>query len=187
MDLLTVIPILTAAAEEEGGNPLVSISPGVMLWTLIAFFTTLAVMKWKVFGPLSEVIAARREKIASDLDSAEKDREAAEQLASDSRQRLEEARKEADALRERGRKDGERQGQEVMAAAQEQKERVIDDAQTQITASARRAQQAVKADAVELAMLAAEKVTRQSLDGAEHRRLIEEAIAEADLSRLKEA
>jgi F-type H+-transporting ATPase subunit b len=186
MDLLTIIPVLTAV-EEEGGNPLISISPGLMLWTLIAFFTTLAIMKWKVFGPLSGVIAARREKVAADLDSAEQDREAAEQLASDSRQRLEDARKEADSLRERGRKEGERQGQEVMAAAQEQKERVIEDAQTQITASARRAQQSVKADAVELAMLAAEKVTRQSLDGDEHRRLIEEAIAEADLSRLKEA
>ncbi len=186
MDLLTIIPILTAV-EEEGGNPLISISPGLMIWTLIAFFTTLAIMKWKVFGPVSGVIIARREKIASDLDSAEQDREAAEQLASDTRRHLEDARKEADSLRERGRKDGERQGQEVMAAAQEQKERVISDAQTQISASARRAQETVKADAVELAMLAAEKVTRQSLNGDGHRRLIEEAIAEADLSRLKDA
>ena len=183
MDLLTIIPVLTAA--EDGGNDLVIPSPGVMIWTLLAFFVTLAIMRWKVFGPLGDVIRERRERITSDLDSAEQDREAAQQLVTDSRQRLEDARKEADALRDRGRKDGERQGQEIMAAAQEQKERVIDDAQTQIAASARRAQESVKADAVELAMMAAEKVTRRSMDGAEHRRLIEEAIAEADLSRLE--
>lgn len=185
IDLITSAPILLA--EEEGGNPLVSISPGVMLWTLIAFFTTLAIMKWKVFGPLSEVIEARRLKINEDIESAERDKAAAEKLTADSQQRLDDARKEADALRDRGRKDGERQGQEILSAAQEQKERVIGDAQTQIAASARRAQDTVKNDAVELAMMAAEKVTRKSMGSDEHRRLIEEAIAEADLSQLKGA
>jgi len=42
----------------------------------------------------------------------------------------------------------------------------------------------VRDDVVSLALMAAEKVSRKSLDDADHRKLIEEAIAAADLSAL---
>ena len=44
---------------------------------------------------------------------------------------------------------------------------------------------ALKTEVVDLAMLAAEKVSQKSLDDEDHRRLIQEAIEQADLSSLK--
>jgi F-type H+-transporting ATPase subunit b len=68
--------------------------------------------------------------------------------------------------------------------AQGQRERVLNDADLQIQAQARAAASGIRDDVVQLALLAAEKVSRRSLSDDEHRKLIEQAIDEADLSAL---
>jgi F-type H+-transporting ATPase subunit b len=166
-------------------NPLLSPQPGLMVWTLVMFLITLFILKRYVFGPLGQFLEARRTKIAEDLDQAESNRTESERLVGEYNSRLEEARRESDDLRERGRKDGERQGAEIVSAAQEQRERVLADANERIAAQTREASSQIRDEVAELAMMAAEKVTRRTLAGEEHKRLIEEALAEADLSKLK--
>lgn len=176
--------MLQAEAEEDGGNPLLEASPGLMIWTLVIFGITLFILRRFVFGPVGAAIEKRRADIAASIDEAERSRTEAEQLLEDYRVRLAEARREADGLREQGRKDGERQGSELVTEAQRQRERVLADAQGQIDSQTRQAASGLRDDVVALALAAAEKVSRQTLGDAEHRRLIEEAIDEADLSRL---
>ncbi len=185
VDLITQLSFLGLQAEgttEESDNPLLKISPGLMIWTLVMFAITLFIMKRYVFGPVGEMIEKRRKDIADSIDQAERSRDEANALLEDYKTRLVEARKEADSLREQGRKEGELQRAELVAQAQGQRERVLADADAQIAAQARSAASGLRDDVVDLALAAAEKVSRRSLDDAEHRRLIEEAIKEADLS-----
>jgi F-type H+-transporting ATPase subunit b len=179
--LLYVLP-LAAEGGDDGGNPLLEASPGLMIWTLVIFLVTLFILKKYVFGPVGQAIEKRREDIAKSIDEAEKGRDEAQKLLQEYRDRLAEARREADALREQGRKDGERQSAELITAAQKQRDRVIADAQEQIDAQTRQAASGLRDDVVALALLAAEKVSRQSLKDEDHRRLIEQAIDEVDLS-----
>ena len=179
--LLYLLP-LQAEGGDDGGNPLLEASPGLMIWTLVIFLVTLFILKKYVFGPVGQAIEKRREDIAKSIDEAEKGRDEAQQLLGEYRDRLAEARREADALREQGRKDGERQSAELIAAAQKQRERVIADSQNQIDAQTRQAASGLRDDVVALALLAAEKVSRKSLKDEDHRRLIEQAIDEVDLS-----
>jgi F-type H+-transporting ATPase subunit b len=186
VDLITNLSFLGLQAaettEKESDNPLLQISPGLMVWTLVMFGITLWIMKRYVFGPVGEAIEKRRRDIAQSIEEAERSRDEATSLLEEYKTRLVEARKEADALREQGRKEGEQQRAELVAQAQGQRERVLADAETQIQAQARQAASGLRDDVVDLALAAAEKVSRRSLSDAEHRRLIEEAIAEADLS-----
>ncbi|MGD9572961.1 MAG: F0F1 ATP synthase subunit B [Thermoleophilia bacterium] len=185
VDLITELSFLGLQAEataEESDNPLLKISPGLMIWTLVMFAITLFIMKKYVFGPVGDMIEKRRKDIADSIETAERSRDEANALLEDYKTRLVEARKEADSLREQGRKEGELQRAELVAQAQGQRERVLADADAQIAAQARSAASGLRDDVVDLALAAAEKVSRRSLDDAEHRRLIEEAIAEADLS-----
>jgi F-type H+-transporting ATPase subunit b len=186
VDLITNLSFLGLQAaettEEESDNPLLAISPGLMIWTLVMFGITLWIMKRYVFGPVGEAIEKRRRDIAQSIEEAERSRDEATSLLEEYKTRLVEARKEADALREQGRKEGEQQRAELVAQAQGQRERVLADAETQIQAQARQAASGLRDDVVDLALAAAEKVSKRSLSDAEHRRLIEEAIAEADLS-----
>ena len=180
---MPLIALEQAVASSD--NPLLSPQPGLMVWTLVMFLITLFILKRYVFGPLGEFLEARRTKIAEDLDQAESNRAESERLVGEYNNRLEEARRESAELRERGRKEGERQGSEIVASAQEQRERVLSDADERIAAQTREASSQIRDEVVELAMQAAEKVTRKTLNDDEHRRLIEEALAEADLSKLK--
>lgn len=175
MGTLTALP---AASD----NPLLEASPGLFIWTLVIFGITLFILKRYVFGPVGQAIEKRRAEIAQSLEEAERSRDEATALLEDYRTRLTEARKEADSLREQGRKEGERQAQEILAQAQAQRERILADAEAQISAEARSAATGLRDQVATLALMAAEKVSRRSLSDDDHRRLIEEAIEEADLS-----
>ena len=186
VNLATYVLPLQAAAETESSsdNPLLKASPGLMIWTLVIFGITLYILKKYVFGPVGAAIEKRRAEISQSIEEAERSRDEATALLDDYKTRLGEARKEADALREQGRKDGERQGADLVSQAQGQRDRVLADAEVQIDAQTRAAASGLRDDVVSLALLAAEKVSRKSLSDADHRKLIEEAIEEADLSAM---
>jgi F-type H+-transporting ATPase subunit b len=169
----------------QAANPLLEASPGLMIWTLILFGITLLILKRYVFGPVSEAIEKRRANIAASIEEAERSREEAKHLLEEYRERLAEARKEADELRERARRDAERQGQEMLREAETRRSQLLADTDAQVEAETRRALQELRDEVVDLALLAAEKVTRRTMTEADHRRLIEEALKEADLSEIK--
>ena len=158
-----------------------------MIWTIVVFLLTLLILKKFVFGPVGEAIEKRRSSISASIEEAESSRDEAVRLLDEYKAKLAEARREADELREAGRREGERQKTEIVGQAQEQRERVVNDTQTQIDAQAQAAVAGIRDDVVVLALTAAEKVTRKSLSDDDHRALVEEALADADLSGLQKA
>lgn len=152
-----------------------------MVWTVVIFLITLFIMKAKVFGPVGEAIEKRRIQVAESIENAERSRDEAQALLATYKTQLDEARKEADELRERGRREGERQRGEIVSAAEGERARIVSDTQDQIAAQTRNAMSGIRNDVVGIAMAAAEKVTRKSLTDDDHRRLIEEALGEIDL------
>ena len=162
-------------------NPLLEASPGLMICTLVLFFITLYILKRYVFGPVGAMIERRRAQIQESIEEAERARKEAEELLADYRRRLEQARREADELRERGRRDGDRERTAIVEAAHGQRDRILTETERDVRVAQDRALTAVRTEVGELALAAAEKATRRSLSDAEHRRLIEEAITEIDL------
>ncbi|MCC6833117.1 MAG: F0F1 ATP synthase subunit B [Thermoleophilia bacterium] len=177
---------LTDVHVVVGENVLLDPSPGLMIWTLITFGLCLLILKKYVFGPVGEAIEKRRTEISQSIEDAERSRDEAAALLDDYKTQLADARREADQLREQARKEGERQGAALVTQAQEQRDRVLADAEQQVTAQTRAAASGLRDDVVQLAMAAAEKVSGRSLTDADHRRLIEEAIDSADLTALKQ-
>ncbi len=158
-----------------------------MICTIVVFLLTLLILKKFVFGPVGEAIEKRRASITASIEEAESSRDEAVKLLDEYKAQLAEARREADELREAGRREGERQKTEIVGQAQEQRERIVSDTQTQIDAQAQAAVAGIRDDVVVLALSAAEKVTRKSLSDDDHRKLVEEALADADLSGLRSA
>lgn len=173
------IAVVTAASE----NPLLEASPGLMVWTLVMFFITLFILKRYVFGPLGAAIEKRRSQIEQSINDAESSRDEAVRLLDEYKLQLAEARKEADELRERGRREGERERSSIVSAAEGQRERILSDTQQQVEAQGAAALASVRDDVAGLALAAAEKVTRKSLSDDDHRRLVEDALRELDLAK----
>ena len=178
MSTLDHIGVISAAE-----NPLLEASPGLMIWTIVMFFITLYILKRYVFGPLSATIEKRRAGIEQSIQDAESNRDEAVRLLDEYKTQLTAARKEADELRDRGRRDGERERASIVTAAEGQRDRILTDTQQQVDAQSRQALASVRDDVAGLALAAAEKVTRKSLTGDDHRRLVEDALKELDLEK----
>jgi len=44
-------------------NPLISVTPGLMIWTIVCFAITFFVLRKYAFGPIQQMIDTRRERI----------------------------------------------------------------------------------------------------------------------------
>ena len=174
--------ILPLAAEDSGGSFLVSPKIGLMIWTLLAFGITLYILNKVAFPRIAEALDRRRKAIEESIDHAEQARREADELLDEYRARLREAREQAEDIAVRARKAADALADESKAQAVQQREELLAATRRDIEAETRRALDEIRKEVANLTVLATEKVTRKSLDDADHRRLIEEALKEVDFS-----
>ena len=172
------------AAEEGGGSFLVSPGIGLMIWTLIVFGVSLYVLAKVAFPRIAEALDKRQKAIEDSIDTAERTRREADKLLEEYRERLTEARHQADDIVARARKAGEQQEADAVMKAKERREELLAQARRDIEAETRRAIQEIRAEVADLTVLATEKVTRKTLTAEDQRRLVEEALKELDFAAL---
>jgi F-type H+-transporting ATPase subunit b len=126
----------------------------------------------------------RAQAISDEIDSAEKLRRESQQALEEYRQRLTEARAQADEIVTRARQAGEAHQKEAIETARAERERLLEQTRRDVEAETRRAIDAIRREVADLTVLATEKVTRKTLTEADQRRLVEEALADLDFSVL---
>ncbi len=177
-------PVLFAAEETGGGKFLVTPSVGLMIWTLLAFGVTLYVLRRFVFPRIAEQLDKRQRAIEETIETAERTRKEADAMLSEYREHLREARQQAEDILVRARKAAERHQEEVVAAASQKQQEMLEQARRDIEVETRLALEQIRREVADLTVMATEKVTRKTLDGEDHRRLIQEALQEVDFSVL---
>ena len=166
-------------------NPLIQVTPGLMIWTIVCFLITLFVLKRYAFGPIQKGIDERRERIRASLDEADRAREEARRLLEEHRALIGRAQTDAEEILSEARHVADANERRMREELEEDRQRRLEDTRKQIEAETRRALEQIRLEVVDLSMLAATKVTRKSLDDADHKRLIEEAVGELDFSVLE--
>ena len=166
-------------------NPLIQVTPGLMIWTIVCFLITLFVLKRYAFGPIQKAIDERRERIRASLDEADRAREEARRLLEEHRALIGRAQTDAEEILSEARRVADANERRMREELEEDRQRRLEDTRKQIEAETRRALEQIRLEVVDLSMLAATKVTRKSLDDADHKRLIEEAVGELDFSALE--
>ena len=169
---------------EDSGNVLVTPNVGVMIWTLIAFGITMYVL-WKfAFPRIGEALEKRQRAIEESIDAAERTKVEADQLLAEYRERLAEAREQAEEIVARARKAAEVREQEALEEGRVRREEMLEQTRRDIEAETRRAIAEIRAEVADLTVMATEKVTRKALDEADQRRLVEEALRDLDFEAL---
>ncbi len=183
------LPLAAEAAhgEEEGGSFLVSPGVGLMIWTLILFGFTMWVLSKLAFPKIQEALDRRAKTIAESIEAAERQRKESDELLAEYRERLTEAREQADDIMARARRAAETAEAEAKTAGREKGEELVAAAQREIDAATRRSLEQIRKEVADLTVLATEKVTRKSLSEEDQRRLVEEALSEVDFSALSGA
>ena len=168
-----------------GANALISVTPGLMIWTIVLFLITLYVLKRWAFAPIQKMIDDRRERIQQSIEEAEAARTEARRLVEEHRALIGQAREQAEEILANARKVADATEQRGREEAEEDRQRRLDETRRQIEAETHRALEQIRAEVAELTLVAATKVTGKALDDADHRRLIDEAISGLDFSVLE--
>jgi len=163
---------------------MLSISPGLMLWTAITFAIAVFILWRFAFGPVQKLIDDRRTQVRESIETAESTRDEAARLLAEYKETLASVRAEAEEILERSRKAGETTRSEIVDEARRQAQRTVEQAQEQIERDVRGALQQLKGELASLTLAATEQVVSKSLDDADHRRLIDEALKAANLDDL---
>jgi F-type H+-transporting ATPase subunit b len=176
--------VVLAAEESGGGKFLVQPGVGLMIWTLLAFGFTLWFLRRYVFPRIQAELDKRQRAIEETIDTAERTKREADQLLSEYRQRLQEARQQADDIVARARKAAETYQQETTQAATQKQQEMLEQARRDIEVETRLALERIRKEVADLTVLATEKVTRKTLTTEDQQRLVQEALAEVDFSAL---
>jgi F-type H+-transporting ATPase subunit b len=167
-------------------NPLIQVTPGLMIWTIVCFLITLFVL-WKfAFGPIQAMIDERRERIRQSIAEADHAREEARKLLEEHRALIAQARQEAEKIRQEVRADAESMRERVREETEADRQRRLEETRRQIEAETARSLNTIRQEIAELTLIAVSKVTGKVLDAGDQRRLIDEAIGSLDFSALEE-
>jgi F-type H+-transporting ATPase subunit b len=166
-------------------NSLIQPIPGLMIWTVLCFAITFFVLRKWAFGPIQQVIDQRRERILRALQEADNARDEARKLLEEHKALLGKARGQAEEILAEARRVAEAQRERVKQETEADRQRRLEETRRQIEAETQRALDAIRREIADLALIAAEKVTARALDPQSHRKLIDEAIKELDFSKLE--
>ena len=166
------------------GSFLISPNVGLMIWVLVVFVISFAILRKNVFPAIAKQLDRRATAINDEIDAAEKMRHESEELLASYRERLKEAREQADEIITRARKAGETHEKESSEAARAERERLLEQTRLDVEAETRRAIDEIRREVADLTLLATEKITRKTLTDADQKRLVEDALSELDFSAL---
>jgi F-type H+-transporting ATPase subunit b len=176
-----------SGGEESGGSFLVSPGLGLMIWTLVLFLFTMWVLSKVAFPKIQEALDKRANAISESIEAAERQRKESDELLTEYRARLAEAREQADDIMARARKSADTAEAEAAAAGREKREELVEAAKRDIEAETRRSLDQIRQEVADLTVLATERVTRKSLNPEDQKRLVEEALSDVDFSSLSGA
>lgn len=177
-----LLPLATPALAAGGGGGLDLVKPqfGLIFWTLVTFLLLLFVLGKFAWKPLIAALDAREQGIRDNLEHAESERRAAEQLIEEHRQLVAQAKRDhADAVAA-GQRDAERLKEEILAEGRAQRETLLKQAEGQIAAEMRQARQELRGIAADLAIRAAGKLLDRNVDDDTQRRLVSDYLSEIE-------
>jgi len=150
-------------------------------WIVIAavnFLFFLVVIQQFAFGPVTRILARRRERIEQGLLDADAARKEREETALERNRVLSEARHQANEILDRAQKGAQEVRERDLAATREEIVRLRAQADAEIEADRQRTLVDVRGQIADLALSAAGRVLGETMTAARERRLVEQFLAE---------
>lgn len=167
-------------AEEASGIGALGIDLQSLLVYLINFAVLAVILYFFAYKRILGVLDARSAKIKDSLEEADRVRQDAQEQQAQMQRTLDEGRQEGQRVLQEAREAAERYREQQQAQARAQAEELLERARTEIQSERDAALEQVRAQFAGLAVTAAERIIRRSLDENTHRDLIDEVLAEGE-------
>ena len=169
-----------------GANALISVTPGLMIWTIVCFLIALFVLKKYAFGPIQKMIDDRREQIRRSIEEADNARKEARELLEEHKALMQEARGQAEQIIAEARKTRESMELRMREETEAERQRRLEETRREIAAETARALEQIRSEVADLTLQATSIVVGKKLDSDRDRELISQAIGSLDFSKLEE-
>lgn len=156
---------------------LLTLEPGMLVWTFVTFAVLLWVLKKIAWKPLLGALETRENTIREDLQKAEKARVDAELLLTEHRQLLERSETEARKILDEAKSTAESLKQGIIDSANEQARQMSEQAKAEIQREKDTALSQLREEVADLAVRAAGKILGEELDADKHRKLVNDFIS----------
>ena len=176
---LSALPAAASEAEPAGLSPF-SGDFGNALWTVLIFVLVLVVLGKFAWGPVLGLLKEREDFIRKSLHDAKHDRDEAEARLKEYTAQLQAARAEAASLVENARRDADRLREELRQKAKAEADSMLKNAERQIQLERDRALAQIRTEAVDLSVAIASKLIGRNLTKADNERLIEDALKQVE-------
>jgi len=168
MNALAVTPVLAAG--------IMDLNPGLTIWTAITFLLLIVVLSKYAFGPIVKMLDERERTIRDAIEQAKKEREEAEKLLASQKEALLKAQRDAAEIAKRNQQEMEAFRAQLTAQAKKEADELVASARKQITEEKAKAVADLRAEVADLAVGAAARIVRSSLDEKAQRQLVDEYI-----------
>jgi len=158
------------------GASLLSANVGLIVWLSIVFLTTLLILRKYAWGPITSALSEREATIATSLNRAEEALSESKRLQEQNAQAKRKAEQEAQKLLRDAREEAQVIRDQEAQRTQEEIALIREQAKQEIERDKQRALQSLRKEVADLAILAAEKVLQENLDGARQHALIDRFI-----------
>ncbi|MDQ7039710.1 MAG: F0F1 ATP synthase subunit B [Rhodothermus sp.] len=152
---------------------LISIEPGLIFWKSLTFLLLLFLLYKFAWKPILQALQEREESIDASLRRAERALAEARQIQAENERIRREAEQEAQRILREAREEAERLRQEELHRTRLQIQQMQEQAQAEIEREKQGALDELRAVVADLAIQAAEKILRESLDADRQRRLVD--------------
>jgi F-type H+-transporting ATPase subunit b len=166
-----------AHGGESQPNP-VSIKYDLGIWTLVVFGLLFLALRKVAWGPMLEGLHKREQGIRDAIAEAQKAREEAQQLRAQFRGEMDRAQEKVHEIMEAARNDARRLTEEMTTKARGEIQTERERLHREIELAKDQALQELWNQTAQLATLVSAKAIRRHLNADDHRRLVDEAIAE---------
>lgn len=172
----TAAPLL--AQEGEPKPSLLTPNIGLSFWTVIIFLIVLGILARFAYPKILGAVEAREKHIAELTEGAERDRAEAAALLEEHRKLVDDTRAQVQKALTEATSTAEARRSEILEQAQRERDELLARGRAEIAVERAGTLEAVRRDAVEVAMRAAERLVRKNLDSDDNRRLVQDYLAQ---------
>ena len=152
-----------------------------ILGTIINFIILYAILRHFFFDKVNKVLTSRSEEINNKINSAEDNKKKAELLRIENEEKLNNAKLEGKKIVENFKVKADKISADIVNTANEEAGLIMERARVEAEREREKLKNEVKIQAVDLAILLSSKALEETIDEAQHRRLIENFIAKVGI------
>lgn len=166
------------SADHGEGNPLLRVSPGLWIWTLLVFTGLLIVLYRFGWGKMIDSLDARDKAIRGAIDEARQQHEEAQKLIAEQKALMDKTRHETTSMIAEAEQQAKRERQRIVDEARSESEKIVARGREQIEQEKRAALSEIRRSVADLAVDVSRRMIPEVIDPQTHRSLAERFVQE---------